>query len=155
MTDLNGDGRDDVLNVAPHSLEVWFADASGALGKRVGNTPYSPWVGPVADFTGDGLADALASKGDHWQVLVNEGNGSFKEGPISKGTCNGNCHDLLHKTEVGDFNGDGNMDLLVRGTRLATWLGRGDGQFDNFVSSNNICIFLFFTLIGAPHIQIP
>jgi hypothetical protein len=80
----------------------------------------------IGDFNHDGNLDlATANGGDNTvSVLLGRGDGTFLAGatlPAAVGP------GLLASVTVGDFNNDGNLDL-VDNTGFV-WLGRGDGTF--------------------------
>jgi hypothetical protein len=94
-----------------------------------GNHPYTPPV--VADFNNDGIPDIAVSydgsPGTYGvSVFFGTGGGSFK------GALNLQTGNLPEGLAVGDFNGDGNMDLAVANTQDASitiLLGNGDETF--------------------------
>jgi hypothetical protein len=108
----------------------------------VGISPAETAAVAVADFTGDGVPDL---------VVTNRGTDSFallpgKSGPGGQAT--GSFIDPhtfplspgSHPTAVavGDFNGDGNLDLAIleEGTdTVSIWLGDGHGGFTEKVAS--------------------
>ena len=79
----------------------------------------------AADFNGDGNLD-IAAVGLYQRIVsvyLGNGHGRFQHrGDYATGQDNGN--DSL---VVGDFNGDGKLDLAVRGVSIL--LGNGDGSF--------------------------
>ncbi len=96
------------------------------------------WVSYAAgDFNGDGLLDLVANQGDCAQdlcpmvVLLGNGDGSFT--PAAKEITGFNAAALA----VGDFNGDGNQDLVLANAvgcsatacPVVVLLGNGDGTF--------------------------
>jgi hypothetical protein len=103
------------------------------------HSPVSYPVGPapgavvIGDFNGDGKPDlAVANHGDasagddgNLSILLGNGDGTFQAPsnmPVGK-----NPQSLV----VGDFNGDGNLDLAVLNSddTLSVSLGNGDGTF--------------------------
>jgi len=109
-----------------------FANAPGSP-VTVGTNPYSVAVG---DFNGDGKLDlAVANLGsDNLTILLGNGNGTFTptaQSPIATGSA-------PISVAVGDFNGDGKLDLAVadsvrKGT-VSILLGNGDGTFTSAAS---------------------
>jgi hypothetical protein len=90
----------------------------------------TPQFGAVADFNKDGNQDYVVSvfTGDKTSVFIGNGSGGFAAelalpagGTISP-----------QFPAVGDFNGDGNADIVtinVNGDNFSRWLGNGDGTF--------------------------
>jgi hypothetical protein len=89
----------------------------------------------MADFNGDGKADLAFSVQDLgiFYVLLGQGDGGFTAVPfdITSTTLN-----TLVPVAVGDFNGDGNTDLIMEDTgpvgtdtnKVSLMLGNGDGS---------------------------
>jgi len=138
--DFNGDGIPDlaVANGADNTVTVLLGNGDGTFTLKsspgVGSVPSSIVVG---DFNGDGIPDlATANCGactegqpdDTVTVLLGNGDGTFtlKSSPTA-----GNAPDSL---AVGDFNGDGILDLAVSDlygldSTVTVLLGNGDGTF--------------------------
>jgi hypothetical protein len=77
-----------------------------------------------ADFNGDGIPDLLSADGT---LQLGKGDGTFNTGTAVNG----------QPVAIGDFNGDGKMDVLEQGTNvLLVLLGNGDGTFQAPISSN-------------------
>src|SRR5207253_3195115 len=90
------------------------------------------------DFNGDGIADlAVASyyPTNTVTVLLGQGDGTFQPAPSGPNPVGGGPWSIA----VGDFNGDGKLDLAVAtyitdlGT-ISVLLGKGDGTFQPAVS---------------------
>ena len=126
--DLNGDGRPD-LAVAHDGLTVLFNDGQGhfpAFRSLVAS--YRFWSVTIADVTGDGRTDVLAT-GEEWfdqtggAMLVFRGTASEVLGAPT-GTLFGG---RLEGVATSDFDGDGRLDWVVTDPSytVATWLNRG------------------------------
>lgn len=136
VADFNGDGIPD-LAVANCGAHDEGGSISVLLGKGDGEfTPASasPEVDGlssgmiVADFNGDGIPDVAfaVTRRDSGliRVLPGNGDGTFSAPlDISTGTAPSSI-------AVGDFNGDGNLDMAVAIDQgIAILLGNGDGTF--------------------------
>ncbi len=132
ITDVNGDGRPDILVVSENSGQI-----AVYLNQGAGVFPQTPiWITAgteplpidVGDFNGDGAIDfAVANNGDDtMQVFLNQGSGNFvSDGTYPTGT---QPFDL----RVGDVNGDGNPDVVVLNANsndIDVFLGQGNGNF--------------------------
>lgn len=89
------------------------------------------WV-VVADTNGDGVPDLITSLGGYVEVLLGNGNGTFRQGPNTD-TGLFSTHQFI----ATDLNGDGKVDLVFAGELLhgpyiyglAVSMGNGDGTF--------------------------
>jgi hypothetical protein len=139
--DFNGDGKLDlaVANTqdpgGPNNgtVSILLGDGTGnftlASSPGAGNYPYSIAVG---DFNGDGKLDlAVVNYGSDYgespvSILLGDGTGNFT---LASSPAVG-----FYPTDgvVGDFNGDGKLDLVVAnhlGGNLSVLLGDGTGNF--------------------------
>jgi len=131
IADFNGDGHLDIVfspgGVPPAPLQLLLGNGDGTFrqGPSMSAAPASYGIA-TADFNGDGkpdlafcLATSSYSQPVQLQILINQGNGTFRNGQLLP-TCNA-------PLTVADFNGDGKLDIYAGGVSL--WLGNGDGTF--------------------------
>jgi hypothetical protein len=151
--DFNGDGKLDLALSAGDSgvVSVLLGNGDGTFQAPVhydaGTDPTIKvpvmWVA-AGDFNRDGKLDlVVANKGtiannftdSSVSVLLGNGDGTFQAaaeyGPVVNSYC----------VAVGDFNGDGNLDLAVAnsgslhvGAGVSVLLGNGDGTFQSAVT---------------------
>lgn len=138
VADLNGDGKPDIVTAdfTDNTVSVLLNKGNGTFAARstmlVGNGP--DFV-TVADLNKDGKADIVVSdSGDNsFNVLLNKGNGAFTLQPeIQVGPLP--AQSTLQMTVVGDFNNDGNLDVISTNTDpnsdvVMFYPGNGNGGF--------------------------
>jgi len=132
--DFNGDGKLDlaVTSSSTGGVSILLGDGTGnfTLTSQPGTGNYFPQFVAVGDFNGDGNLDlAVANEGEGYSsvsILLGDGTGNFNlyssvavgDDPVS--------------LAVGDFNGDGKLDLAVASlysNTLTILLGDGTGNF--------------------------
>ncbi len=131
VADFNADSKLDVLCSDGLNASVFLGNGDGSL-QAPSNTALSP-AGiagiMVGDFNRDGIADlavaiSASTSTTGIAVLLGNGNGTFQTPTFSL-----NGSSLSGPIAVGDFNLDGNPDLLVIGSSPEVVLGNGDGTF--------------------------
>ena len=138
VADFNGDG---ILDLAVANAPCCTGSITPYVTILLGNgdgtftaapnvpAPDGTWNVQVGDFNGDGIPDLVftTSTGGKYSVrlLMGNGDGTFTAAASpASGSGTANVH-------VGDFNGDGNLDLAVlSSSNVLTFLfGNGDGTF--------------------------
>jgi len=145
VADFNGDGALDIALVTSTSIQVLLGTGTGAF--TVGpSSPlsYSGRDGIAAgDFNNDGKLDLVITAYDPYSegynfaaVLLGNGDGSF--GALQMVAGSGTSFVGSITAAVGDFNGDGNLDIATAiqtaGSTIQGFIfistGNGDGTFD-------------------------
>jgi hypothetical protein len=147
--DFNGDGNLDlaVANGRSNTVSILLGTGTGSFGAKTDfGTGSRPLAVAVGDFNGDGNLDlAVANLGDDFDsgtdprtvsILLGTGTGSFGA-KTDFGT--GGLSSGAYSVAVGDFNGDGKLDLatatvnadflLSRSNTVSILLGTGTGSF--------------------------
>jgi hypothetical protein len=163
ITDLNGDGKPDLLimeqtavatgsSPGAYTVEVALGNGDGTFraptavttndvvdGSPMYATQYVPLV--VADMNGDGVPDIVTlgmSTSGNMQVAIALGNGDGTFKAPNKFT-----YDIEYELEgiaVGDFNGDGKLDVAISGyfgsADSGITFGNGDGTLSVDATGN-------------------
>jgi hypothetical protein len=117
-------------------FEVTIATSAVALSPSAygaGSVPWGPNSVAVGDFNGDGkldlaVADSAENGGESGvSVLLGNGDGTFQSPAIY------HAGGVPYGVAVGDFNGDGKLDLVVADSAgsVIVLLGNGDGTFQS------------------------
>jgi FG-GAP-like repeat len=134
--DFNGDGKLDLVtaNFAANTVSVLLAKGDGTFQAKVDYpTGSSPHAVAVGDFNGDGKSDVVTvaytdtGGNSNFSILLGNGDGTFQPHvDYSTGQYNWSM-------AVGDFNGDGKLDVVSAsedlGGAVSVLLGNGDGTF--------------------------
>jgi len=151
LVDMNGDRSPDlVLAGSPQTpSRVLLNDGTGHFSDLPNALPPKPWgldaeglaITPV-DLNDDGRLDLLVGytknhpfyKGRWIQILINNGNGTFRDETESRLPQKDNSDVWPYSIQVADLNGDGKPDLAVSlywypPQTPPFYLNRGDGTF--------------------------
>ena len=145
--DFNGDGKLDIAASVPFLcggcggepsfvLQVFFGAGDGTFTAATYPRPILGLPVAVGDFNGDGKQDLIVTgtsyDGTDWfpQIALSNGDGSFRQSASLADTF------YLTYPAVGDFNGDGKLDVALPGFDYYqgnpitnVYLGKGDGTF--------------------------
>jgi FG-GAP-like repeat len=168
VVDLNGDRKDDIVQVQTTSINAYLSQGDGTFRLVSSSFPNSGNNTAVAltDFNGDGILDAVVTFADHAVALTGKGDGSFvitnttmTIPPIPGTTLITNVVPLA---TAGDFDGDGKQDVALMGQYVssgglsgvlygsAVWVyySNGDGTFSQpllagqFLDQHNSYLYL-------------
>jgi hypothetical protein len=140
--DFNGDGKVDmvVAHKADNSVNIFLGNGNGtfqpavryAVGEAIEGSVF------VGDFNGDGKLDLFLpgdiNSADHPIILLGNGDGTFQPRIDSSSFAVSGTY--ARGWAVGDFNGDGKLDVVATTPSLSAdsggvvvLLGNGDGTF--------------------------
>ena len=134
MGDFNGDGNQDlaVTIYGSGAIEILLGKGDGTFTLTTAGPAVGAQVTQIAvgDFNGDGIPD-LAMVNDSTSagvnILLGNGDGTFAAKSTNPPTANNTSY-----FAIGDFNGDGKLDLAVTDSSddvVTILLGNGDGTF--------------------------
>ncbi|MEI6143270.1 MAG: FG-GAP-like repeat-containing protein [Mariniphaga sp.] len=133
LGDFNGDKNIDiaVINLGYANVSILYGNGAGNFATPVKTTlGDNPVSFDVADLNSDGKTDLVLVGGYYGSVmfLLSNGNGTF-ELKVNLVTAKPN------QIAAGDFNGDGNMDVVISHSNYANYLlfvmGNGAGDIDS------------------------
>jgi hypothetical protein len=137
VADFNGDGKLDLVtaNVESGDASVLLGDGKGGFSPAPGSpfpAGHSPNDIAVGDFNRDGCLDLAFANHEtqYLTVLLGDCHGRFVPAPHSPVAVSVKPHP--HGIATGDFNGDGNLDLVTdswANDQLEILFGDGKGNF--------------------------
>ena len=140
--DFNGDGLMDVVcadelpQEGDYTISVLLGNGDGAFETlQTVLTEAGAIDATVGDFNNDGKPDIAASggSGSGTEILLGSGDGSFHSNQILTP-----AYDVA---VAGDFNHDGNLDLVSVNDGIEVFFGNGDGTFQsgvNYISDQGV-----------------
>ena len=137
--DVNNDGIPDVImgnngGTSGAAVTVFLGKGDGTfqapLDSGLGSSVFDMTVG---DFNGDGFLDVavggyVSGSQGVLEILLGNGDGTFRAGQTI------DLPDIPRSITVGDFNGDGKLDIALAIDQMYFYQGAGDGTFTSAVN---------------------
>jgi hypothetical protein len=158
--DFNGDGKLDLAaangNGDTKAITIFLGNGDGTLKPGIAaSAGPDPVALAVGDFNRDGKLDLAvinipSPPGGAFSILLGNGDSTF-QAPVPY-TVGGATTGLINVV-VGDFNGDGNLDLVVSGYDSTPNFdyfvaGNGDGTFQPAVQAQAIYPYSFYSTVA-------
>lgn len=141
VADVNHDGSGDIISFTPpqlsfpqlQPLQTLLGGRSNTFSRVDSNFPEPLFLGtPIAfgDFNHDGIVDVVFSGNPDLQPMLGNGDGTFQLAPPVSTVAVGSILSGAGVIAVADFDGDGNLDIIISNGSLEMFYGHGDGTFD-------------------------
>ncbi len=138
IADFNSDGKPDIVvaNSEDKSASIFLNGGANKFSLATGS-PFPVDTFPndiaIADFNKDNIVDLAIANNEtkHLSVLLGKGKGEFSFSPYSPFRLRVKPH--THSVATGDFNNDGNFDLLTESWGVDSVIvifGNGQGDFN-------------------------
>jgi len=133
LRDVDGDGRRDIVGIAPEGLRVTLQLADGSF--QAGERPTFPWPGDhlawcLADLNGDGAIELLTLSADGNVLSHPAGPDGFDEPSTVLESQSYLPHGVNRMAFARDVNVDGRLDLVLPGSgEYRIHLQAEDGSF--------------------------
>lgn len=132
--DLDGDGNRDLVYGISSVNGVSVAKSIGGGRFEASATsfdlPEPVWHIVATDIDGDAVTDLVASGQRQVFIMLGQTSDDAWSGFVLKQTINVQTNSI----DLGDVDGDGNVDLLLANSQAVVYTGAGDGTFGNSVS---------------------
>ena len=140
--DFNGDGKLDLAGIGSGTLLVFLGNGDGTFTESLDQPVFNGGISGVgtADFNQDGHLDIYVAGWEtgptFFEIYLGKGDGTFSLGGSFNTGDFGGPGIYPQMPAIGDFNGDGYLDLAIggpstggRGNAVQVWLGSAAAYF--------------------------